>query len=133
VIQGRREEAVVRGADDEVTAEVERDPPTQRPQPRPLIHHRPLESRDVRDVETSGDGNAVEGNEPESRQEDGEREHATGAEFGIRLMPRVAEGSLNAQDGGIEVPSTTQSAAIETQAEPPRRRNPVNMIPKYEV
>lgn len=62
-------------------------------------------------------------------------------------MPRVTEGHLDAQDGGIEVPSMTQSAAIDQDIEILGTENsqipqtlelqidyiPVNMIPKFEV
>ena len=121
---------VIRGHDREATGEANQDTAeddegnehTEPSQPRPCPCPRPRVRRHSQDIEASGDAAQRENEWGASRGN--EREHNMGAEIGIVPLTGATEGRLEAQDGGIEMRLALQSAEIENQVGPSRRRNP---------
>jgi hypothetical protein len=88
----------------------------------------PPKTQDAREIEASSDTSVVSVRggrcEPEALHEGGEWEWDRGPETSINLVPGVMEDCLDAQDTDVEMPLTTQSGQMETQADPPRCQNP---------
>jgi hypothetical protein len=128
VIQGCREDVPVQEENQEITAEDNRNQPTEQPQPgpcpQPHICHQPLEAQDVGEAEELQGKMAGEENGDGASQEGGGQEHASSPKIRTNLVPEVLGVDFETQERRIEVPLMVQSGKIENQVEPLRRQNP---------